>query len=77
MLKMEYAHLTWPEIKKAKEENYILLLPVSTIEEHGPHLPVFTDDCFAQRWAVESAKMARKDFGVKTLILPPIHWKLI
>lgn len=74
MLKMDYANLTWPEIKQAREEDYILLLPVGSIEEHGPHLPVGTDDFFAQRWANESAKMAREDFGVKTIVLPSIHY---
>jgi len=71
---MRYANLTWPEIKQAREEDYILLLPVGSIEEHGPHLPVGTDDFFAQRWANESAKMAREDFGVKTIVLPSIHY---
>jgi len=30
-----------------------------SIEEHVPHLPVFTDDCFVLRWVYETAKKAK------------------
>lgn len=72
MLELDFSHLTWTEVKEAVDEGYVLFLPVGTVEEHGPHLPVFTDAYFAQHWAKEAAVIAREDYGIKVLVLPPI-----
>jgi creatinine amidohydrolase len=73
MLDVQFGNLTWLEVKQAVEEDYIVLLPVGTTEQHGPHLPVCTDDRFAQKWALDAALLARKR-GVKVLVCPPIHY---
>ena len=35
--------LTWPMAKKAFEETSMVVIPVGSTEQHGPHLPVGTD----------------------------------
>lgn len=35
--------MTWPELKQAAAEEYVLILPVGSTEQHGPHLPLSTD----------------------------------
>ncbi len=35
--------LTWPEAKNRFQEMDVALLPVGSIEQHGPHLPLDTD----------------------------------
>ena len=40
--------LTFPEIAKALSENSILCLPIGSIEQHGPHLPLNTDVVVAE-----------------------------
>jgi creatinine amidohydrolase len=43
----------WPEMTafdfaEADTSSWIAVLPVAAIEQHGPHLPVFTDTCIAE-----------------------------
>jgi creatinine amidohydrolase len=39
---------SWPQIQEAIQKNALLILPVGTTEEHGPHLPVDTDARIAE-----------------------------
>jgi creatinine amidohydrolase len=41
--KYRYGELTWPEVKSAAAENRVAVIPIATIEDHGPHLPIDTD----------------------------------
>src|SRR5437762_13288595 len=36
-------NLTWPEVKKLKWGQTIVLFPFGSFEQHGPHLPLTTD----------------------------------
>lgn len=36
-------NLTWPEVKRLNVANKIVLLPLGSFEQHGPHLPLTTD----------------------------------
>jgi creatinine amidohydrolase/Fe(II)-dependent formamide hydrolase-like protein len=40
--------LTFPEISKLLSESSILCLPIGSIEQHGPHLPLNTDVVLAE-----------------------------
>jgi creatinine amidohydrolase len=65
--------MAWPEIKKAADEGGIILLPVGTIEEHGPHMSLAIDLLSTYNWC----KMLRPVLearGVRTLIAPPYYW---
>ena len=44
--------MSWPEIEAGLKETQTVILPVGATEEHGPHLPIFTDTI----QAVEVAK---------------------
>ena len=44
---IRWDHLTSPEIRKLAEEKAIVLVPVGSTEQHGPHLPVGTDALLA------------------------------
>ncbi len=41
---------SWPQIQEAIQKNALLILPVGTTEEHGPHLPVDTDARIAEAY---------------------------
>src|SRR2546430_12259404 len=36
-------NLSWPEVKKLKLANKVVLFPLGSFEQHGPHLPLTTD----------------------------------
>jgi creatinine amidohydrolase/Fe(II)-dependent formamide hydrolase-like protein len=42
--------LTFPEISKVLSESSILCLPIGSIEQHGPHLPLNTDVVLAEEF---------------------------
>ena len=40
---MEYGRLSWPEVRDAVRDERVPIVPVGTLEDHGPHLPIDTD----------------------------------
>lgn len=63
-----YHELSWPEIVKKAKECDIIILPVGSIEMHGPHCPVGSDSLNTQKIAERVAKKT----GV--LVAPPIWY---
>ena len=55
--KYSYEKLTWHEVNEAVTEDKVALIPVGTIEDHGPHLPLDTDVLIATSVAEETAKL--------------------
>lgn len=43
---MKLAHLTWPDVE-ALDRNIVVVIPTGSLEQHGPHLPLFTDSILA------------------------------
>ena len=41
--------LAWPDAEKAAEADKVVLLPLGSLEQHGPHLPLDTDTVTAFR----------------------------
>ena len=41
--KYRYGEMTWPEVKAAAERPCVAIVPIATLEDHGPHLPIDTD----------------------------------
>jgi creatinine amidohydrolase/Fe(II)-dependent formamide hydrolase-like protein len=66
-----WAELTWPEAEKRFKEVDIALLPVGSIEQHGPHLPLDTDAFDADYLA---RRVAEACSNPKPLVLPPIPY---
>ncbi len=51
-----YASLTWQEINEAVEQENVILIPVGSTEQHGPHLPLDVDNFLAESVAMETAR---------------------
>jgi len=63
-----YERLTWPEVRRAVAEDRVCLIPVATLEDHGPHLPIDTDLRITAEITRRTAEAAPDD----VLLLPPI-----
>src|SRR5438093_12174794 len=53
-----YEHLTWEEVNDAVRAGKCALIPVATIEDHGPHLPVDADIVIVSAFCVRAAQQA-------------------
>jgi creatinine amidohydrolase len=68
--KYRYDDLTWPEIKDAVSRDVVVLIPVGTIEDHGPHLPLNTDNVIVEAVCFETAR--RSNGAVLSLPVVPV-----
>ncbi len=58
MSKIRYDELTWPEMREATARQPVVLLPFGTVEDHGPHLPLNTDNVIVEAICHEVARRA-------------------
>ena len=66
---VEWAKLTGPEIRAvAANKEALAVLPIGSLEQHGPHLPVITDTASATAAAIRAARLVAGDMPV--LVLP-------
>ncbi|MHC4457399.1 MAG: creatininase family protein [Planctomycetota bacterium] len=66
-----WGELTWPEAEARFQKTDIALLPVGSIEQHGPHLPLDTDAFDAEYLARRVATICSSP---KPLVLPLISY---
>jgi creatinine amidohydrolase len=68
-LTVQTEEMNWPSIRKAIDSGFkTILIPVGSIEQHGPHLPTFTDALLAHELCGRlAAKLGR------TLVAPVIR----
>jgi creatinine amidohydrolase len=62
-----YGKHTWPEIK-AMDKDRVVILPVGAMEDHGPHLPLDTDNLIISRLSEAVAEAIPQE----VLLLPTI-----
>lgn len=60
--------MSWPEIDAGLKQTQTIILPVGATEEHGPHLPIFTDTIQAVEVAREAARLR------SIFVAPPVHY---
>lgn len=52
---VELGRMSWAEVAEAIPQRPIILLPIGTVEQHGPHLPVNADNMVASYVALKAA----------------------
>jgi creatinine amidohydrolase len=64
------ADMTWTQVQDQLEHAEIALLPVGSIEQHGPHLPLLHDVLSANVVCVRTAERIYP----RALVAPPLHF---
>ncbi len=67
-MKYRYDELTWPEMREAIARQPVILLPFGTVEDHGPHLPLNTDNVIVEAICLEAARRAPEEMLVMPLV---------
>ncbi len=68
--KYRYEEFTWPEVREAVAEGRVAVLPVGTVEQHGPHLPLVTDVLTA----TEMSRRALEQMPNQAVLLPSVYY---
>jgi len=68
---IQLEELSWKQIEGLDREKTVVFIPLSPLEEHGPHLPVGTDLLTARDAAKEAMKFVKKKQPDITVILFP------
>ncbi len=67
MEKVLFAEMTWPEIRDLDKDR-VVLVPVGTLEDHGPHLPIDTD----VRIVSEVCRLAAERARGEVVLMPAV-----
>lgn len=67
-----YDRLTWPEMNQAIGMQKVVILPVGSTEQHGPHLPLDTDAFLVESVCAEVGRRIPE----QTLVLPTVAYGL-
>ena len=66
---VEWRRLRADQLRERALDDTIVILPVGSIEQHGPHLPVEVDSLLGEAVAVRTARVLAEK-GVSALVLP-------
>jgi creatinine amidohydrolase len=66
MPSIKWEELRAPQLPKIASEGALVVWPIGSIEQHGPHLPVVTDSLIAEKTAEAAAELA----SIKAVIAP-------
>lgn len=65
--------MNWQQVKDAANTKAIVLLPVSIVEEHGPHMDL-SPDIYLSVIGCRMVKAELAKQGVNAIIAPPYYW---
>ena len=68
---VKFEELSWKQIDQLDKNKTVFFLPISPMEEHGPHLPVGTDYLTARDATTEAIKTLNVKRPELTYVLLP------
>ncbi len=71
MSEVEWSRLKAHELRALAKQNPVVIIPVASIEQHGPQLPVMTDSRIGHEVAVRAA---RKAYATRPTLVTPVVW---
>jgi creatinine amidohydrolase len=71
MANVEWARLTAPELKDLAARDALVVLPVASLEQHGPHLPTSVDTMLATEVSLRAARLLA---ATEPVVVLPCQW---
>ena len=71
MPEVDWSRLKAHELRALAAADAVVILPIASIEQHGPHLPVMTDTRLGQEVA---HRAARKAYPTRPTVVTPAVW---
>lgn len=71
MSDVEWQNLKAHELRALARKEAVVILPVASIEQHGPHLPTMTDTRLGHEVAVRAARLA---YQTRPVVVAPVLW---
>ncbi len=71
MIEVEWQRMKAQDLRALAQQNAVVILPVASIEQHGPHLPTMTDTRLGYEVAVRAA---RKAYPTRPVVVTPVVW---
>jgi creatinine amidohydrolase len=71
MQEVEWARLKAQDLRELANKDAVVILPIASIEQHGPHLPTMTDTRLGHEVAVRAAREA---YDVRPTVVTPVVW---
>lgn len=71
MTEVAWERMKAQELRSLAERDAAVILPIASIEQHGPHLPVMTDTRLGQEVAWRAARIAS---GQRPVVVAPVVW---
>ncbi|MAS45621.1 MAG: creatininase [Rhodobacteraceae bacterium] len=68
---VEWARLKAQDLRRLAAQDAIVVLPVASIEQHGPHLPVMTDTRLGAEVAHRAARIVQ---AARPIVVAPVVW---
>jgi creatinine amidohydrolase len=75
MMEVEWRKLRADELRDAAMQDAIVILPVASVEQHGPHLPVETDTAIGEAVTAGTARRLMER-GERAVVLPAMWFGL-
>ncbi|MEM1509267.1 MAG: creatininase family protein [Thermofilaceae archaeon] len=72
MAVVEWERLTYLDLASLNKEKTVIIIPLGSLEVHGPHMPLGTDAFIAYRVAVEAAEKSPP-----AVVLPPLFYTYV
>lgn len=66
-----FEELSWKQIENLDKEKTVFFLPISPMEEHGPHLPVGTDFLVVKSATIDAIKILNKKHSDYNFVMLP------
>ena len=70
---MRLAEMTYEQVEKACAGRAVAIVPVGSVEPHGPHLPLDTDTTISETCAARAVKVLAED-GITAVIAPSVPY---